>query len=127
MKTKRPEIERCLRALALARGPEKTFCPSEVARLVDPEDWRHQMPRVRAAAIRLVRQGVLRCTQRGLEVDPEHARGPLRFSLPPRRILSRAEDAGSSQIAGRLGDPGAQKFPVGFIQKFGVLSERFRG
>jgi hypothetical protein len=48
--------------------------------------WREFMPQVRAEAIRLVETGKLRCTQRGHEVDPTKARGPLRFSAPIRDV-----------------------------------------
>ncbi len=61
---------------------DKTFCPSEAARRLAPDTWRELMPQVRAEAIRLVETGKLRCTQRGHEVDPTNARGPLRFSVP---------------------------------------------
>jgi hypothetical protein len=76
------EIERCLLALAAERGLTKTFCPSEAARRLAPDTWREWMPQVRAEAIRLVSAGKLRCTQRGHEVNPMAARGPLRFSIP---------------------------------------------
>lgn len=78
----RRKIQDCLRAFARERGGEKTFCPSEVARRLDADEWRKWMPDVRAEATRLVEQGKLRCTQRGREVDPAVARGALRFSLP---------------------------------------------
>lgn len=78
----RAAIRKCLLALAAERGNAKTFCPSEAARRLSPEDWRRWMPQVRAEAIRLTQAGKLRCTQRGMEVDPAQARGPLRFSQP---------------------------------------------
>jgi hypothetical protein len=82
MKRARSEVERVLLALASERGPDKTFCPSEAARRLSPDNWREQMPKVSAAAIRLVKEGKLRSTQQGEEVDPTIARAPLRFSLP---------------------------------------------
>jgi hypothetical protein len=78
------EIKSCLLTLADERGTDKTFCPSEAARRLDPDDWREHMPQIRAVATRLVKAGKLRCTQRGAEVDPATARGPLRFSSSPR-------------------------------------------
>ena len=82
MTTTDSEIERVLLALGAERGFEKTFCPSEAARRLDPNDWRELMPAVCAAAIRLVEAGKLRCTQRGEDVNPANVRGPVRFSLP---------------------------------------------
>jgi hypothetical protein len=70
------EIAAALMRLARARGPERSFCPSEAARAV-AEDWRPLMPDVRrvAACLPLV------ATQRGAPCDPVTARGPIRFRL----------------------------------------------
>lgn len=65
--------------LALAAARETTFCPSEVARRL-ARDWRGHMPTVRAVAAGLVREGRLRCTRRGREVDPESPGGPIRLA-----------------------------------------------
>lgn len=80
MPTPRPTPADVL-ALAQRRGPEKTFCPSEVARAL-AADWRPLMPAVRAVANALVERGELVCTQGGIVVDPRQARGPLRYRLP---------------------------------------------
>lgn len=63
-------------ALARARGPEKSFCPSEAARRLS-DDWRPLMDDVRRVAGDLP----LRATQKGEPVDPVRARGPIRLSL----------------------------------------------
>lgn len=65
--------------MAVERGPEKTFCPSEVARQLAPDDWRPLMPEIR----RVARGLRLRATQRGKAVDPVTAKGPIRLSLKP--------------------------------------------
>ena len=75
------EIEAALRSLALARGPEKSFCPSEVARRLSP-DWRALMPEVRRVAAQLQADGVLMATQAGRPVHVSQARGPIRLALP---------------------------------------------
>jgi hypothetical protein len=59
-----------------------TFCPSEVARELAPDDWRPLMPAIREVAQRLVDSGELRCTQRGAQVSPTNAHGPIRLSAP---------------------------------------------
>ncbi|WP_280952607.1 DUF3253 domain-containing protein [Roseovarius aestuariivivens] len=69
-------IEEKLMELARSRGPGKTFCPSEAARAL-ARDWRPLMPYVREIAARLP----MRATQRGKEVDPLSAKGPIRLSL----------------------------------------------
>ncbi|MFD1510821.1 DUF3253 domain-containing protein [Lacimonas salitolerans] len=72
------EIAACLMALARARGADKSFCPSEVARRL-ASDWRPLMPRVRAVAATLP----LLATQKGRPVDPHTAHGPIRLRLGP--------------------------------------------
>ncbi|MEZ0255039.1 MAG: DUF3253 domain-containing protein [Chthoniobacter sp.] len=74
-------IREVLRALAIERGPEKTFCPSEAARRLDAKRWRPWMAKVREAAAQMVEAGELKCTQRGASVDPMHSRGPIRLGL----------------------------------------------
>ena len=56
-----------------------TFCPSEVARAEASEDWRRLMEPIRQAARRLVADGALEMLQRGRQVDPSTARGPIRL------------------------------------------------
>ncbi len=75
-------IEATTRKLAAARAP-KTICPSEVARAIQPEDWRSLMPAIREAAERLVAANQIVCTQRGEPTSPTHAKGPIRLALSP--------------------------------------------
>ncbi|MEM1313281.1 MAG: DUF3253 domain-containing protein [Pseudomonadota bacterium] len=75
-------IADALLAMARARRPGATFCPSEAARALAPADWRPLMPAVRQAAARLQRDGLIRVTQGGRAVDPLSARGPIRLSRP---------------------------------------------
>jgi hypothetical protein len=76
----RATLRRELLALAKTRGPEKTFCPSELARTLAPTNWRPLMTAIRKAAAELIAEGCLCATQRGQEVDPAKARGPIRYS-----------------------------------------------
>ena len=69
-------IRATLMDLARARGPAKSFCPSEAARAL-AADWRPLMPRIRAQAATLP----LTATQGGTPVDPVTARGPIRLTL----------------------------------------------
>lgn len=73
-----------------ARPRSATICPSEAARRVaaDGADrdaaagddaWRELMEPARRAARRLVDAGEVQITQRGREVDPSTARGPIRI------------------------------------------------
>ena len=70
------EIAGVLMALAEARGPDKTFCPSEAAKRLS-DDWRPLMPQVRKVAAGLP----LIATQQGNPVDPVDAKGPIRLGL----------------------------------------------
>lgn len=60
------------------RATEATICPSEAARMVDPDGWRDLMEPARMAARRLVVAGQVVITQRGSVVDPSTAKGPIR-------------------------------------------------
>jgi hypothetical protein len=76
-----PEDDRIadvLMDLAEARGPSKTFGPSEAARRL-AEDWRPLMPKIRRVAATLP----LVATQGGCPVDPVAAEGPIRLALDP--------------------------------------------
>ncbi len=64
--------------LALQRGREKSLCPSEVAKALEPEDWQVLMPEVRRVAAGMPE---IMATQLGVEVDPATARGPIRLRL----------------------------------------------
>ncbi len=73
------ELEAALVARADRAAAGATFCPSEVARAIRPDDWRPLMEPVRRAARRLVAAGSLDMLQRGRIVDPSTARGPIRL------------------------------------------------
>lgn len=63
-----------------ARGPDKTCCPSDIARGL-ADDWRGLMPRVRGQAGRLAGEGQIEIRQNGRAVDIATARGPIRLAL----------------------------------------------
>lgn len=62
------------------RGADKTICPSEV---LPPElkSDKVQMEVVRKAARRLVAEGQIVITQKGVVVDPSTAKGAIRLKL----------------------------------------------
>jgi hypothetical protein len=70
-------IRQAILDLALQRGRGKSLCPSEVAKALDT-DWRALMPEVRKVAAGMPE---ILATQRGVEVDPVAARGPIRLRL----------------------------------------------
>jgi hypothetical protein len=76
-------IEQVIFGLLDARGPGKTICPSEAARALGGDaGFRPLMQPVRDAARDMVARGQLEITQRGIVVDPEHVRGPIRLRRP---------------------------------------------
>jgi len=74
-------IRDCILAFARKRGPDKSLCPSEVARDLQPEDWRPLMADVRRVAALLVKENAVVVTQFGDFVDPLNVRGHIRISL----------------------------------------------
>jgi hypothetical protein len=75
-------LEQAILRLLAERGAGKTICPSEAARAVGGEDktlWEPLMEPARAAARRLVAQGVIVITQGGRVVDGSTAKGPIRL------------------------------------------------
>jgi hypothetical protein len=69
-----------VRALLARRGPERSICPSDAARVVGGETWRDTMDAVRAVARDLARSGEVRLTSGSIEVDPDgEVRGPIRI------------------------------------------------
>ncbi|MEX5295386.1 DUF3253 domain-containing protein [Kocuria sp. CPCC 205268] len=75
------EIRSVLLDMVRRRGPEKTVCPSEVARALAPDGWRDLMEDVRLEACGLAEDGLVDITQRGRTVDGRTARGPIRVGL----------------------------------------------
>jgi hypothetical protein len=77
------DIEAELRRQLEARGPEKTICPSEVARALgrSEDEWRPLMQPVRDVAARLAEAGELEFTKAGERIEPRGHRGPIRMRL----------------------------------------------
>lgn len=72
-------LETAIRELLGSRARGATICPSEAARLVDPENWQELMEPARCAARRLVAAGEVEITQGGRVVDPSSFCGPIRI------------------------------------------------
>lgn len=68
-------------ALTAARGAASSICPSEAARVLDPEKWRTHMGEVRGAAVRLAREGRIVILRKGKPVDPESFKGVIRLRI----------------------------------------------
>lgn len=72
---------------AQARGPDKSICPSEVARDFarddGPDAWRRHLGAVRRAAAALATAGRIDILRKGKPVPPEAARGVIRLRIRP--------------------------------------------
>ncbi len=78
-------IAAAIASLLDARDRDATICPSEVARMLEPDDeavWRASMPRVRETAARLAAAGKVRITRGGVVVDALAPGGPIRIGHP---------------------------------------------
>ena len=75
------EISEIILSTASLRGRGKSTCPSEIARMMFPDDWRRHMVQVRDVAIELQRQGKVLITQKGVPVDIDQIKGPIRIKI----------------------------------------------
>jgi len=75
-------VETVLFELLADLEPGKSVSPEQVARAADAESWRRLLPRVRAIAVGLARQGQLVITRHGKPADPNTFKGVYRLRLP---------------------------------------------
>lgn len=81
---RRERLAATIRSLLRHRAPEATICPSDAARAVGGAAWRALVPEAREVAAQLRADGIVRTTQRGEDVDPRQARGPIRIGRGTR-------------------------------------------
>ncbi|MCF2503741.1 DUF3253 domain-containing protein [Dyadobacter sp. CY107] len=75
------KIATTILSTAIHRGTEKSTCPSEIARMLFPDDWRKHMKDVRGVAIDLHNKGSVVITQKGIPVDVKNIKGPVRIKI----------------------------------------------
>jgi uncharacterized protein DUF3253 len=80
---RRLRLAAAMRALLRHRRPESTICPSDAARVAGGESWRDLMDEAREVAAELAREGIVVVRQRGADVDPAAAVGPIRLARGP--------------------------------------------
>ncbi len=81
-----------------ALGDGKSIEPAEVAKALQPEQWQRMLPKVRATALGLMRQGRLTITKKGKAVDPDDFRGVTRLRLPTDEETALALSRRPAQI-----------------------------
>lgn len=83
----RGDLDDALRAhiltLVAERGPGKTICPSEAAKMERPDNWQPLMKAVRRAAVALAEAGDICIYRKGKPISPDKAKGVIRLGLPP--------------------------------------------
>jgi len=68
--------------LTAARGPQKSICPTEAARLYGGEErWRSVLGEIRKAAVRLALAGAIDITRKGRPADPLSFKGVYRLRM----------------------------------------------
>ena len=79
------KIEAAILSLATQRGTQKTFCPSEIPRLIlKLPNWRDYMDLTRKIAFRMAASGIVDITQKGVvrtASEYESLTGPMRIRL----------------------------------------------
>ncbi len=75
-------VEAALLDLIEQAPPGKGVSPEQVARAVDPENWRRQLGQVRAAAVGLARQGRVTILRHNKPADPDTFKGVYRIARP---------------------------------------------
>lgn len=83
-----PRIAAEILRLVTERGPDKSICPSEVARALAPDDqdqhWRPLMSPVRRVAMGMATGGLIDILRKGKPVDPnQEVRGVIRLRIRP--------------------------------------------
>lgn len=79
----RDRLEAAILALAGARAPDRTICPSDAARAIGGERWRALLPVARQVARELAVAGDVEITQGGTPIDPTAPwKGPVRIRWP---------------------------------------------
>lgn len=88
-----------------ALAPGKSIEPADVAKVLQPEQWQRQLPRVKAVALGLMRQGRLTITKKGKPVDPSAVKGVIRLRLPTEEEAQAARAALAAQVQAEPFDP----------------------
>jgi hypothetical protein len=74
-------------------GEGKSIEPAEVAKAMQPEQWQRMLPKVKATALGLMRQGRLTITKKGKPIDPAQMKGVIRLRLPTEAETAAARTA----------------------------------
>jgi hypothetical protein len=73
------EIRNAILRLANERGEHQSFFASEVARRLDPTNWKDVIEQVRFVASVLIREGKIVALKSGEKIDVINERGPVKL------------------------------------------------
>jgi hypothetical protein len=79
--TRDEAAEAAILELVRARGPGKSICPTEAARVLGGDAWRGELGRVRMVAMGLARDGRIDILRKGKAVEPDGVRGVIRLRV----------------------------------------------
>jgi hypothetical protein len=65
-----------------ARAAGKTICPTDAAKVLDPENWRARLHQIRSAGVHLARTGAIAIYRKGKPVSPDGFKGVYRLGRP---------------------------------------------
>ena len=88
-----------------AIAPGKSIEPADVAKVLQPQQWQRLLPRVKAVALGLMRQGRLTITKKGKAVDPNAVKGVIRLRLPTSEEAQSAQAILTAQVQAEPFDP----------------------
>jgi len=74
-------VDDAILSLTAAAGATSSIEPSQAARAVDNDNWRKHMHEVRAAAVRLAKDGRIVILRKGKPVDPDDFKGVIRLRI----------------------------------------------
>ncbi|MBP2158631.1 MULTISPECIES: DUF3253 domain-containing protein [Asticcacaulis] len=75
------QIEETLLDLLSQVREGESISPNQVAKALDAENWQRELPKVKAVAVGLARQGRLEFVRKGKPVSPDGLKGIYRLRL----------------------------------------------
>ncbi len=76
------DAEQAILTLVTQRGPSKSICPSEAARLVGGENWHAELSLIRRVAVQLAAAGKIDILRKGKPVaDAVAVKGVIRLRI----------------------------------------------
>jgi hypothetical protein len=86
------QIRSRIMALLTARGPDRSARPMDVAKELDPDQWRQHLKAIREEAIGLAREGKIEILRKGKRVEPDNVRGVIRLRIIPPEFREVLEE-----------------------------------